>query len=92
VLKGAASGADGGTLAFAKGTTSVVKTANSAGSAGTAGITGAAIGAGRTLSDTGTSNYYLVSITSEGNDDAHTIQATTEATDVTLDGSTVAGS
>jgi hypothetical protein len=90
VLTGAASGTEGGTLAFAQGTTSVVMTGNSDSTAGTNGIANATIGDGLTLANTGSENYYLVSITSQDEATGRTIQATEEGANVTLAGNTVA--
>jgi hypothetical protein len=91
VLKGADSGTNGGTLAFAKGTTSIVKTANSGSTASNETIENADVGNGLTVLQTGSSPYPLVSITSKDVDEGRTIKAGTEGEDVTLDGATVAG-
>jgi hypothetical protein len=88
VLKGAAS--NGAILAFAQGTTSIVKTANDGSDTSGISIANATIGANLDVKTTGSSNYYLVDITSKDQATGRTIQA--GSSDVTLGGSTVAGS
>jgi hypothetical protein len=88
VLTGAASGADGGTLAFAE-TTSFVTTGQTGAGSNETAIENATI-TGLTVVDSGESDYYLVSITAAA-DSGGTIKASTEGQDVALSGATAAG-